>query len=260
MVLHPVPSDRPVQPQHSPIPAWQAVEQTQKQSAREWWVITQADHAVLAGDLAARLEFPSIPAVSDEVVRAISLHDAGWDRLEAAENADAMAAHLLRRPRSFLDVGPTDFLIAWSGSIAAAERNGAVGGIIVSEHFSRLARTRLASRNDAPEDVRQLQEFLTNEAQRQSPLRAQAPVSTSELQVWTDILQFCDLVSLYLCCGTHQAVEFPQQFGETLIRVRRQGDVFVFTPPVFGRGMALGVSARRYPTEIQSETLPFLLI
>ena len=30
-----------------------------------------------------------------------------------------------------------------------------------------------------------------------------------ELETLTDVLQFCDLVSLYICCGAQNAVEFP---------------------------------------------------
>jgi hypothetical protein len=235
------------------------VEEKQKQPAKEWWVIAQPDHAALAGDLAAQLDCPAIPRLSIEVIRAISAHDAGWAEFDAAQTTGVAGAQNLPPPLSFLEIAPVDFLVAWIASIEVAERIGAMGGIIVSEHFSRLARSRLASRYDAPEDVQRLDEFLSHESCRRMGLRHQVQASDSELEALTDILQFCDLVSLYLCCGADEPAAFPQPFGETMIEVRSEGDAFLFTPPVFGRGTALGVSARRYPDGKQLGTLPFLL-
>lgn len=259
MVLHPLPSRDRRHPGFPPIPAWQAVEQKQKQPAREWWVIAQADHASLAGDLAAQLDYPAIPTPSAEVIRAISAHDAGWTEFDAAQTISVGGEEDQPRPVSFLEINPADFLLAWIGSIEVAERIGAVGGIIVSDHFSRLARSRLSSRSDAAQDVQRLNQFLSHESCRQTRLRPQVQISASQLEALTDVLQFCDLVSLYLCSGADEPAVFPQPFGETTVRVRSEGDAFLFTPPVFGRGTALGVSARRYPSIKQLATLPFLL-
>jgi hypothetical protein len=128
----------------------------------------------------------------------------------------------------------------------------------VSSHFSRLAQARLKSRNDSSEDRRLVQQFLSQEVDRQQQLGTHAQRSPKELELLTDVLQFCDLVSLYLCCGADELVEFPQKFGGTTIQVRKQEDAFLFTPPVFGSGTALGVSARQYPGR-DVRALPFLL-
>jgi hypothetical protein len=233
------------------------VEKRHKQAASEWWLITQPDHAVLAGELAARLDYPAIPPLSPEIVRAIAVHDAGWAQFDgqAATAAPATAGV----PRSFLDMAPSEFLVAWTDSIHIAERGGAPGGIIVSEHFSRLARNRLASGIDSEEDVQRLQGFLCNESNRQTGLRGNSRELATTLDKLTDVLQFCDLVSLYLCCGAAECAEFPQQFGGNTIRVYREEDAFLFTPPVFGRGATLGVSARRHPEARRLTTIPFLL-
>jgi hypothetical protein len=212
---------------------------------------------MLAGDLAARLTLPSLPQISDDVIRAISLHDAGWAQFDKFE-LPASDAAAERRPLSFLEVAPADFLVAWAGSIAAAENSGPVGGIMVSEHFCRLGRARLASRNDTAEDAGRLKQFLAEQSRRQARLRDQVHMPPNELERLTDVLQFCDLVSLYLCCGADQPVEFPQRFEGTNIHARRQGDAFLFTPAIFGQGTALGVSAKKYPGK-QGCTLPFLL-
>lgn len=258
MVLYPLPANNHPQPDGTPIPAWRAVEKRQKQRARDWWLVAQPDHAVLAGDLAARLDFPTIPTLSPEVIAAISAHDAGWAEFDNVKTPTTSSLKLTP-PVSFLEICPVDFLVAWVGSINAAERIGTLGGIIVSEHFSRLGQSRLASRNDSAEDVSRLQEFLSEESARQARLRDAIEASAAELGALTDVLQFCDLVSLYLCCGADEPAEFPQQFEGTTIQVRRDGDAFLFTPPVFGRGASLGVSAHRYLGQAQNGTIPFLV-
>ncbi len=258
MVLYPVSAGSGTPRDDPPISAWFAVERKQKQTAREWWLVTQPDHAALAGDLAARLDFFAIPALSQEVIRAISAHDAGWAQFDHIDRV-VSATPAGSRPLSFLDIVPADFLVAWTGSINAAARIGSVGAIIVSEHFCRLGQSRLASRNDTPEDRQRLQRFLAEEGCRQRRLRNQVLSSQHELEALTDVLQFCDLVSLYLCCGADQPAEFPQKFDRTTVRVRSEGDAFLFTPPVFGAGAALGVSARRFSQTNQLTTLPFLL-
>ena len=258
MVLYPLPANNHSQPDAIPIPAWRAVERRQRQRARDWWLVAQPDHAALAGDLAARLDFPTIPALSTEVIDAISAHDAGWAKFDSVTTLTT-ASLKLTSPVSFLEICPVDFLVAWVGSINAAERIGTLGGIIVSEHFSRLGQSRLASRNDSAEDVSRLRQFLSEESARQARLCDAVEASASELEALTDVLQFCDLVSLYLCCGAGEPAEFPQQFDGTTIQVRRDGDAFLFTPPVFGRGASLGVSARRYLGQAQNGTIPFLV-
>jgi len=75
------------------------------------------------------------------------------------------------------------------------------------------------------------------------------------------------VLSLYLCCGAAQDVEFAQRFGAKPIRLRReatrdQAAVCRFEPtPFTGGGVDLAVLARRFPAEREPSTvtLPFLL-
>ena len=75
--------------------------------------------------------------------------------------------------------------------------------------------------------------------------------SEGEVQHWTDVLQFCDLLSLYLCCGSRESVEYPQPIGpkgET-IRLQVQDAAFVLSPALFVKEVELSVQARPYPAE-----------
>src|SRR5579864_8698938 len=137
------------------VSAWEAVEKKQKQNADAWWLIAQPDHAALAGDLAASVSCSYFPKLEPDVLEAITLHDAGWaqfDRpheslasLTSAKNSPAKASDS-GRPLSFLDMSPADFVLAWSDSIERAQQSSPTGGLLVSQHFSRLAENRLAMR------------------------------------------------------------------------------------------------------------------
>jgi hypothetical protein len=140
-----------------------------------------------------------------------------------------------------------------------------VAGIIVSRHFCRLGKARAESRGDSAKDAQHLCAFLAQEQQRQERLRQGE--SEEHLEFLTDVLQFCDLLSLYLCCGAQQDVEFPQRFGPQLRLTQLPGAgqkaaACRFEPSPFPGGVDIAVAARRYPpsaSEPNLLTLPFLL-
>jgi Protein of unknown function (DUF3891) len=273
MVLHPIES-RNAESQGGPRPAvisaWEAVERKQKQGADEWWLIAQPDHAALAGDLAALLDTPLLPKLDEPILRAISLHDSGWARFDGGERGTGRDLEVSLRdpqvdasgkPLSFLEMTPAEFITAWHDSIQRASEVSQVGGFMVSEHFCRLARTRLESYKDGPSDLQRLNDFLAHEAKRQSELQSNELRLEEQLALLTDVLQFCDLLSLYLCCGADDPVEFPQKFSGNSVMLRRKGEMYELTPQLFGAGASLGVTARRYPIAggVQVGTLAFLM-
>jgi hypothetical protein len=243
------------------IPVWDAILPTQKNCAAEYWLITQPDHASLSGAIAGAFGPPLLPQLSPAVVQGIAVHDDGW------VSFDAQTPVVNGKPLSFLDFPPCDFLRAWGGSIERAERIASIAGAMVSGHFSRLAKNRLEWGIDGPEERGRLLEFLESEDARQQRLLARH--SRQEFEFFTDVLQFCDVLSLYLCCGAAEDVEFPQRFGHGPIRLRReaarspdQAAVCRFEPsPFAGGGVDLAVIARRFPAGRQPSTvtLPFLL-
>lgn len=239
---------------------WEAILPTQKTSAAEYWLITQPDHAALSGAIAAAFGPPLLPGLSPEVMRAIALHDEGWAPFDAQlPLADG-------KPLSFVDFLPRDFLRAWQDSIERVREVSHLASAMVSRHFWRLAKSRLECGIDNAEDRKLLSDFLQTERARQERLLAGG--SWEEFEFLTDILQFCDVLSLYLCCGAAQDVEFPQRFGQKPIRLHRetarpqQAAVCRFEPsPFTSGGVDLAVSARRFPSDRQPNavTLPFLL-
>ena len=129
------------------MPAWDAVLRTQKQSATEWQLIGQADHAALAGEIAGKITSPDFPKLEPEIIHAIAVHDDGWKQIDGRRNNSV-------RPLSFFEEAPADIFQAWKGSIAAATQVAPIAGILVSEHFCRIARDFSRAATTPPEIYR----------------------------------------------------------------------------------------------------------
>ena len=216
-------------------PAWTVVERTQKAHGPAA-LITQPEHAKLAGEIAAAFDRKRFPALDDELARAIARHDEGWAWL------DQMMLEGKVKRASFLDAGVPEFINAWTSSIDCAENVCAPGGIIVSSHFSRLAGARLASQIDSGADHAALETFLAEEATRRERLFKLQRLTVAQLESLTDILQFCDLLSLYLCCGAQDAVEFPQNIGGGTIRGEWRNGALALAPTPLAKPLEAAVS------------------
>ena len=230
------------------MPVWDAVLHAQTAPAKSWVLVAQPDHAALAGDIARLANSDIFPALNEEIIQAISLHDEGW---KAFDNAALVKDG---RPLSFLDLRSADLVNAWKDSIDCAAQVGALAAILVSGHFVRIGQLHLQLRGKNVD----VETFLADEAARQTSLRSKQSLSAEEIEVLTDFLQFCDLLSLYICCGSRDSVEFPQRFKGQGIRLRRNDEFCRMEPRVFGGGGSLGVAARKYPGEALSAYIPAL--
>jgi Protein of unknown function (DUF3891) len=229
MILHPKTAetdDSRLSSQATPI--WNAIQATQM--LKPAWCITQLDHARLAGQIAQHIDAEIFPALETNIIQAISLHDEGWGELDS--NGPI---------RSFLDVQPADFLSAWRGSIQAAGKVSELGGVMVGGHFSRIAKSRLEVATNAPADAQLLNDFLSEQEQLRQ--KHSLPLSAEQIEEFVDLLQFCDVFSLYLCSGAPERVQFPQKLGGTIFQLYRQGEWCVSSPPLFASSIRLQVPA-----------------
>jgi Protein of unknown function (DUF3891) len=243
------------------VPVWHAVLSAQKANSPSYHLVRQPDHALLSGQIAERFAIAGAPAVDDDIVRGISLHDEGWrdfddgrQRLQATSanySADSVALNLEGKPLSFLEIKAEDFLRAWNGSIAAAEAVAPIAGLIVSGHFRRIGQFGMSTGTYSGGDTQRVQEFIAREEERNRRLLPLQSRSEKEVEDWTDVLQFCDLLSLYLCCGSRESVEFPQPVGpkgET-IRLQGQDGIYVLSPSPFAREVEFSLEAQSYPVD-----------
>ncbi len=245
------------------VSAWEAVAGTEKTQATNYHLVRQPDHARVSGEIARHLAIAGAPAVDDDITQGIRLHDEGWKdfdngrkRLSATPAMYAgenIAVNAEGRPLSFLEIKAGDFLRAWRGSIDSAEVVAPIAALIVSGHFYRLGKFGISMGAYSEDEVRSVCEFLASEEQRQGRwLRLQSR-REKEVQHWTDVLQFCDLLSLYLCCGSQRNVEFPQRIGPNgeTIKLQLQDGVLVLTPSLFAKECEFSVEAHPYPSELR---------
>jgi hypothetical protein len=225
------------------LPAWRVVEESQRQPTDRCWMITQPSHAALAGELAAKLTGVNLPNLDGPLIHAIALHDAGWGMPDAQAIMHSRSVSQ-SPPKSFIACGVDEFVSAWEKSIDIAASVSAAGGYIVSRHFERIAKlnaSRIAAGNRQTADC-----FLQNEAARQKQLAAKQQCTPKELEALTDVLQFCDLLSLYVCCGARQNVEFPEYFG-IKVRLTVKTDSYSLDPIVLEPGTEFSVAALLHP-------------
>jgi hypothetical protein len=238
---------RPLEPAQSTskdfLPAWNVVEKIQRQPHDSCWMITQPSHAALAGEFAAKLTGANIPKLDAAMIRSIALHDAGWGVPDAQAIMQSRSVGQ-GRPKSFIECSASEFVAAWEKSIDVAASTDAAGGYIVSRHFTRLGKHGLEkySANDRPK----VESFLKTEAARQEQLAANQNHSAEELEQLTDVLQFCDLLSLYICSAARENAGFPEYFG-VRARLTVEGEGYKLVPSLIEPGSTFTVAALRHP-------------
>jgi Protein of unknown function (DUF3891) len=210
------------------VPIWNAIQA--RQIEKPGWCVTQVDHARLSGQIAQHIDPEIVPALETTVVQSISLHDEGWAELDSKSPV-----------RSFLEVQPKEFLPAWRASIQAAGKVSELGAAMVGGHFSRLAKARLELAPNTAAEVELVTEFLNEQEQAQR--KRSLTLSDTQVEEFVDLLQFCDVFSLYLCCGAQERVQLPQKLGGTIFQLYRQGEWCVSSPPLFANSIQLQLPA-----------------
>lgn len=192
-----------------------------------WYLVTQPEHARLAGELARHWAFPRpATSVEPELLEAVARHDSGW----ASDDAE---------PTLRVDGSPIDFLAwplasaieAWERSIAEARSLGPTAGYVVTRHFwllGRMARLRpLAS-----EDRAALERFLREYA---------LAVTDEDREQKTLLLQVCDVISLHLIMGGKMEMSLLESVG---IASHYQDDTLLLEPFPFDAALTLECPAR----------------
>jgi Protein of unknown function (DUF3891) len=231
-------------------PVWQVVSRVEAMEAEQYLLVGQPDHARLSGEMAAKFRATFLPSIDEKTARAISAHDAGWSQFpferELQGNPPLTEGG---RPQHFMQVAIDESLAAWRGSIKAAGEISPVGEYMVSGHFSRIARMRIQMEVDPGEVVDHLASFAREEEAAQEKLEWQIPLPKAQLTELIDLLQFSDVLSLYLCCGSHDPVDFPQDFRGERIQMRYEEGVFVTTPSIFVETQRFHLPVRIFPSK-----------
>lgn len=244
MVLRPI--TEPADGHEAVVAAWPEIERAEldAEKFKEVWLIPQPAHSALSGDIAARLKKSEFPGIDDKLVRVIALHDAGWGPPDAAAIQTSRGGKNRSTPKCFLSQPESLLLDAWAGSINVSEKVSAAGGYIVSRHFTAIAKAQAAKFTEQE----RLVHFLRDEEKRQDRLAKKSGKEKDALDRLVEALQFCDLLSLYLCCGSRAGVEFPQKAGGRAITLERKpnGHLQLDPNPLVGPQI-FRVTAIRHP-------------
>jgi hypothetical protein len=246
MILRPLLTDEP-HPAATPQPIWPVIERSQLPRLHECWLIPQPAHAALSGDIAAQLDPKYFPGLTQQVIQAIALHDAGWGMPDAAAIQESRSSSKnAPSPRSFIKFHPSEMINIWTFSIDTAQKISAIGGYIVSQHFVRIARQQ-SGQYDSKNAVF-FARFDEQEGRRQEKLLKKAGITVADAEPLVTALQFCDLLSLYICCGVLDDVIFPQKLDGREITLRRNGPTqCTLDPfPIAEPGM-LSIAGVRHP-------------
>lgn len=184
-----------------------------RDDGHDWLLISQVDHARLAGEIAAAWgnnETPPLPC-PEWLVTAVRCHDDGWREWEGSPRIDPASG----RPRDFLEMLMVEATAIWSWSIAACARVP-MGSLWVSRHFQHLARLALNSRSDR-DDIAALERFLANQRDVEHEGRSTAAglsLTDEDYEQLADrgfrYVQMFDHMSLWLCCALRSK---PQEFA-----------------------------------------------
>jgi hypothetical protein len=218
--------------------ASQAFIQMERQVSPPFAIIFQAEHSILAGHLAEALLHHIFGEIPPEVILAISQHDFGWQHNDQAQ----MNSRNERAPLPFPALSTEETLPSWYASIAHGRSLGVLAYVMISRHFTTLGTA---------DETRA--QFIRTETERRAEVESTLGYPASDLNRWIGALGLSDLLSLYLCCGSEETVEFPlahpadpASANAKKIILRWSNGSPHFSPPLLRRGTSVSLDARVY--------------
>ncbi len=243
-----------------------------RDSPETFTLITQHDHALLAGELAMALDPRQFEPLSAIAVQGIRLHDAGWPVHDDQPtlNPEGKPLHVFEIPMRLATR-------VWSMSADIAQRHDPYAGLLVSLHILALSTFAMEhghrpdDRNHAPHELFELNKFQHREIERQESLRRQldmridipleqglaatgAGADEDRLRYDFRLLQAMDRISLDLCCTealfpTIDRIQSAAGAPPTELRLAAIGtDTIAVSPwPFAERELSLSIPSRRIP-------------
>jgi len=251
----------------------------------EFFLFTQHDHALLAGNLAEEISRSVLARPSPSAIKGIGLHDCGWPLHDDRPTLNAKG-----EPLHVFETPPKIATRNWTASARRAADVDPYAGLLVSLHVLHLSLMSQAS-HPAPEDVFELNKFQHAQIELQEELRPKvglridrplthglAPpgVSAAEDLLLFDfrLLRAMDALSLAILCSeplaitldglrakpggelVHLSVERPEEFTVRLEPWPFRAGPLELTVPFrrlaagrFADGAALGTAYGRAAAE-----------
>jgi hypothetical protein len=206
-------------------------------------LVDQVEHGRIAGELARHWGNTSFsaPTPHNAVCNAATLHDEGW----RAWDERVLFNELERRPQHFLEIDPAEHVRLYRHGVESVSLGDVYAGVLVGMHWTGLYRGRWS----APGARGRLTHTPGQEALRDKVVHAEErrwvdakqrawtehePRSVFETRLWHnyELLQFWDLLSLYLCVMPPEPGddddESPQPWGPQLSELEHRSQRVVF--------------------------------
>lgn len=227
-----------------------------KRVGEAFWLITQRDHALLAGQIArawGNRQFAR-PVGGDVVYAAVDIHDDGWP-----DHDDSPTLDTAGRPMDVFESPRSLSHPIWLHSALRATEKGLYSGLLVSLHqLSLSAHAASAVTNDKIDDEARRRQFDLNKIQHAliehaENLRSKLGLSTDRplrlglADGWTNpaednlkfdfrLLQAADAISLHACCdhvpvGLVPAPHPRPGTGQIQMNVAHAGDGSILLRP-----------------------------
>lgn len=195
-------------------------------------LITQPDHAHLAGRIMSQCAALKNHPRRDTILLAVAEHDAGWAIEDANPRVDPALGTVLDFVRAATEVRQG----VWPRAVSIlAERDTWAAALVAQHAITVYARLRASG---------EWTEFFGKMAALRDELVLRNPGRLEDLEADYVFVRLGDLISLSFCTGADDL----NQFGEW--HVTRSGNVVHVTPDLFdGAHVALSVSAMEIPAK-----------
>ncbi|MBN2305046.1 MAG: DUF3891 family protein [Anaerolineae bacterium] len=176
----------------------------------EVWLIHQAAHAYIAGQIADHWTDAQQLPLREELLLAAYGHDAGW---AAAEQQPRI--NIQGKPRTFTEMDLDEHFTIWENSIQAMYAQNRYAGLLTSLHCTALYDQRFRFLGDPPGARRRIQTFIAERRAWEKALiaaltdhpRYNVAVQNGSLADNLRLLQVWDYLSLLLCMShVHEQV------------------------------------------------------
>ncbi len=200
----------------------------------DWLLLTHADHARLAGELARHWKNDHFapPEPFAHVLDAVARHDDSWTERDARplltpeNNPSAFSRELVGTYDAFEEIDLEDYLGVRAAATEAAATRDSYAAILISMHTVNLLTEQADLSTLQPAEREVHTAFIEGQRRRQAELRARlretidiAPFATdSHFQRGFEFLQACDSFSLYV------GVAFPKVGKLRHPQVTRSGE------------------------------------
>lgn len=183
-----------------------------------WLVITQPDHAALAGRIMREWQEPALrdSPRREAILLAVTEHDNGWRETDASPDVDPASGQLL----DFITIDAGVRQQVWPRAVARLAAVPYAAALVAQHAIHVYGRFR--------DDPAWIDFFETMEHLRDEQLQTVAPASLDELLADYQFVRIGDLISLVFC----NAWQEPQEdgFGR---RIHLDGSRVVITPDPF---------------------------